>query len=192
MKEIWKPVVLNGFDCSKNYEVSNFGNVRSLRYNKTRILSKYRTSNKEYYGVGIVIDGYQKSVLVSRLVYEAFEGQIKKGFVIDHKDSNPKNNNISNLQMITKRANCAKEKTLKSGLPAGVNIDKRWGVFIAKGWFNGKHINLGSYRCANLASIAYDIAVDAITRRSNLSKNELLKIVSHFRLSIGLKRIKTR
>ena len=40
-----------------------------------------------------------------RVVYEAFNGPIPKGMEIHHIDGNPKNNHISNLQMLSREEN---------------------------------------------------------------------------------------
>ena len=84
-----------------NYEASPDGIVRNRRLKKP---------------VGIVNNmGYLiftvggKSYLCHRIAYECHNGLIKDGSVIDHIDSNPRNNSISNLQCITQSENTKKE-----------------------------------------------------------------------------------
>ena len=52
-----------------------------------------------------------ETMLVSRFIYECFDGLIEDGFVIDHKDNNGINNNIENLQKITQQQNIIKKFT---------------------------------------------------------------------------------
>lgn len=44
-------------------------------------------------------------VLVHRLVYEAFKGEIPEGLEIDHIDRNKRNNNPDNLRVVTRSEN---------------------------------------------------------------------------------------
>lgn len=41
-----------------------------------------------------------------RIVYETFNGNIPNGMVIDHKNNNPMDNSLDNLQCISHRLNC--------------------------------------------------------------------------------------
>jgi len=104
-KEIWKPVK----DFSK-YETSNFGNVRS--YKQSSIInsfqSKLLTPNYGSYGHAAVSlrkgnKTYTKSI--HRLVLEAFVGSCPSGHEANHKDSNPQNNRLTNLEWTTPSKN---------------------------------------------------------------------------------------
>ena len=50
----------------------------------------------------------QTNILVSNIVWIWFNGQIPQGYDIDHIDNNPMNNNLSNLQLLTRKENLAK------------------------------------------------------------------------------------
>ena len=69
--------------------------------------------------------GYYKVTLdgkvhgVHRLVWEAANGPVPAGFVVDHIDRNPLNNELSNLRAIPKGANKANTKSSRE-LPKGV------------------------------------------------------------------------
>ena len=72
-----------------NYEASSNGVVRHRGLKKP---------------VGVVNNmGYlqffvgKKRYYNHRIIYESFNGLIKDGYVIDHVDSDPQNNNLSNL-----------------------------------------------------------------------------------------------
>lgn len=93
MEEIWKPLKFN-----KNYEVSNFGNVRNK---KKQILSPGCTS-KGY--LVVCISG--KSYNIHRLVAITFKPTPNfKNLVVNHIDCNKLNNNINNLEWCTQKYN---------------------------------------------------------------------------------------
>ena len=53
-------------------------------------------------------DGYFRSVLVHRFVYECYNGAIPKGMVICHINDDKKDNRLCHLQLITLRQKCTK------------------------------------------------------------------------------------
>ena len=101
--EVWKPIP--GYE---NYEVSSEGRVRSLerwenlksggcRFRKGRLL-KLVDRGKGYKCVSIFNDEGHKLAAVHRLVSEAFIPNPNNLPCVNHKDENPSNNNISNLE----------------------------------------------------------------------------------------------
>ena len=48
----------------------------------------------------------QKTVLVHKLVWETYNGEILAGKEIDHIDDDKKNNKLDNLQLLNHSANC--------------------------------------------------------------------------------------
>lgn len=94
-KEIWKPVL--GFEGK--YEVSNFGNVKSLTRNK--LLKPMST--RGYLQVFLGKNTNRK--YVHRAVWEAFNGPIPEGLQINHLDENKLNNSLNNLSLVTPREN---------------------------------------------------------------------------------------
>ena len=115
MNEIWKPVV--GYEGL--YEVSNYGNVKSLNWQNTKkekclYLKKH---NKGYFQVELVKNKKRKMMLVHRLVAEAFlEKQVNKT-QINHKDYNRKNNNVENLEWCTGSENMIHSALRKKSNP---------------------------------------------------------------------------
>ena len=102
--------------------VSNLGNF----YRKERIMACTSPTGKKYNrilkaqqlaavsnGLGYLqvktsMEGklYRKYAHV--LVWEAFNGAIPEGYEVDHIDDNKQNNQLSNLQLLTRKQNMAK------------------------------------------------------------------------------------
>lgn len=105
--EIWKDIK----DYEGLYQVSNLGNVRSLPhkvicwngYTMTTKLhpGKFRKSYPDKYGylhIKLSNKGTTKSFLIHRLVAEAFIPNPNNFPIINHKDENPQNCCVSNLE----------------------------------------------------------------------------------------------
>ena len=96
------------------YEVSNHGDIKSLgRYRKTgsggymqkeRMLKVTKTTTG-YYKIELVKNGIRKSLKVHRLVAIAFLPNPLNKPNINHKDGNPLNNHIDNLEWCTQKEN---------------------------------------------------------------------------------------
>lgn len=98
--EIWRNI--------KNYEglyqVSNLGRIRSLKYNKVKLL-KTNINSDGYYNVKLYKDGVTKSFRVHRLVWETFNGDIPEGMQVNHINEIKTDNKIENLNLLTPREN---------------------------------------------------------------------------------------
>lgn len=91
------------------YYASDNGNVFSIRmltpydnmngYKKVRLVDKY---------------GNRKADYVHRIVLNTFKGNIPKGKEGHHKDANPGNNKLNNLEIVTQMQNLEK-RYLKYG-----------------------------------------------------------------------------
>lgn len=85
------------------YEVSNYGNVRSLNYNHTgkeRILKPIKDSSG-YPQVNLYKNGKRKMFQVHRLECEAFIPNPDNLSQVNHKDENKENNRVENLEWCT-------------------------------------------------------------------------------------------
>ena len=95
--KIWKDV--DGFD--KNYQISNYGDVRIKRSDGSFKQLKPTKFGKGYLHINLVKNGKQKSFQIHRLVAEAFVSNPKNLPIINHKDENPLNNCVNNLEWCT-------------------------------------------------------------------------------------------
>lgn len=103
MKEIWKDVI--GYEGL--YQVSNLGNVMSLRSyggNCQRLMSPVGNGTG-YLMVGLSKNKKQKHFLIHRLVAEAFIHNPENLDFVNHKDENKENNIVENLEWCTKPYN---------------------------------------------------------------------------------------
>jgi hypothetical protein len=94
------------------YTINQQGEVYSTKWGYLKQLKPQRASQsrKGYVQIRLFNEEYPKGRLqyIHRLVWETFKGEIPKGMEIDHMDNNPMNNNLSNLQLITRRGNTIK------------------------------------------------------------------------------------
>lgn len=87
----WKPV--NGYEGI--YEVSNFGDIRNVA---TGRILKQKVERNGYVRVHLSKDGIAKSLLLHRIVAEAFLENPHNFCTINHIDENKQNNSFSNLE----------------------------------------------------------------------------------------------
>lgn len=95
--EIWKEVSDNS-----NYLVSNTGRVRRVGSDKDHSVR----NNKGYLVTDLYKNGSRSTVRVHRLVAEHFIPNPYNKPEVNHIDGNKKNNDMSNLEWVTKEENC--------------------------------------------------------------------------------------
>ena len=152
MEEEWKPIK----DYEGLYEVSSLGRVKSLKFNKEKIL-KPRLNYLGYFIVGITKEKNQKTITIHQLVAIAFLNHVPCGhkIVVDHINDNKKDNRLENLQMITQRENAFKTQGKYSSKYKGVSFKKelkKWQSYLFN---NKKLIHLGYFKCELAAHLAY-------------------------------------
>ena len=110
MEEIWKPV--KDFD---NYNVSNFGNIKICKTDK--LIKMTKPGNIGYFKLTVKDNtGKCHTCQAHRIVAEAFVPNPDCKKIVNHKDGNKTNNNISNLEWTTSSENIShavKENLLK-------------------------------------------------------------------------------
>ena len=140
------------------YEVSNFGNVKSLINNK---ILKPCLGSRGYYMVRVYKDNKGNTMSIHVLVAMAFLGHKPDGYkiVVDHIDNNKLNNHVSNLQLISNRENTSKDKKNGTSKYTGVtwyNASNKWLAQIA---INSKKKNLGLFETEDEAHETYQKAL---------------------------------
>lgn len=132
IKEEWKPI--NGAEGL--YSISNRGRVMSLNYrkkNRSEILAAH--IHNGYYYIRLKICEKKKSVGIHRLVAEAFIPNPEKMPCVNHKDENPRNNNVENLEWCTYQYNANygtanKRRSISRSIPViQMTLD---GVFVER------------------------------------------------------------
>lgn len=149
--EVWKDIP----DYQGLYQVSNLGNVKSLRFNKERILSPRQS--KGYYLVGLCLNNKRKTMGIHQLVAIAFLNHIPNGhkIIVDHINDIKTDNRVENLQVITQRENSYKTQGNYSSKYKGVNWHKAASKWRSSVRINGKTIHLGLFNCELAAHLAY-------------------------------------
>lgn len=112
MQEIWKPIK----DFEELYYISNLGNIKSIGRYKYNFITKQKVYEKKCTYLKANNDrGYKKIVLskngkrtlkyIHRLVAEAFIPNLHNYKEINHKDSDPSNNRVDNLEWCDRKYN---------------------------------------------------------------------------------------
>lgn len=126
------------------YQVSNFGNVKSLNYRLKGIekVLKPRINDNGYFYLNLYKDKKQKTFKIHQLVAIVFLDHKPNGMndIINHKDNFKLNNRLDNLEITTPRVNSSIHKK-----DAGVNWHKRHKRFQAHVYISGKLVYLGYY-----------------------------------------------
>ena len=113
MKEIWN--IIHGYS---DYQISNYGRVKSLKFNKEKIL-KLPVTKKGYLQIRLYKNGKRKlnhsyRFYIHRLVANAFIFNPDNKPEINHKDGNKMNNYIDNLEWVIHSDNM--KHAIKKGL----------------------------------------------------------------------------
>lgn len=98
-EEIWK--LIKGYEDS--YAISTLGIVYSLR---TKVYRKAFVTSGGYHMITLKVNGKCKKISVHIVVAQHFIKNPKKKPEVNHIDGNKINNNISNLEWVTKSENC--------------------------------------------------------------------------------------
>lgn len=118
MKEVkWKPI--NGFE---DYEISNYGIVRRIRYNNAGNKSQYKLpyyikpklDKDGYLKYTLCKNGKNKCIFAHRLVALHFIPNPKNKPQVNHKNGKKQDNRVKNLEWCTQKEN--NKHALKTGL----------------------------------------------------------------------------
>lgn len=159
MNEIWKDVI--GYEGI--YMVSNLGRVKSLKFNKEKILKPAKNSNGYY--IILLCNNNIKARKVHQLVAESFLGHLPcaMNLVVDHINDIKTDNRIKNLQIVTQRFNLSKKKGNYTSNYKGVSWNKKSNKWVSQIYINKKHKNLGLYINEYDAHLAYQNALNNLS-----------------------------
>jgi hypothetical protein len=139
------------------YQVSNLGNVRSLKFNKLKVLKK-SINKRGRYRVNLRKNGHQFSnCKISQLSAMAFLNHKPCGhkIVVDHIDNNKENDKLYNLQLISNRENTIKDTSRGSSKYVGVSWHKNINKWRTSIYIKGKVKHLGYFTDEKEAAQAY-------------------------------------
>ena len=98
IKEVWKDI----YDFPDKYEVSSFGRIRNKITNH---IYKNTNKNGDYFRLNLYDKDNKRTCLIHREVAIAFIPNPNNYPEVNHKDLNKQNNNIDNLEWVTKKEN---------------------------------------------------------------------------------------
>ena len=169
--EVW--VDIDGYKGM--YQVSDLGRVKSLKRIIDRSHGKKLTVEERilkpyvmrlgYIQYKLSKNGNPKSYQAHSLVAIAFLNHKPNGhsLVVDHIDNNPSNNKLNNLQVITQRENCSKDK---KGKYVGVFLDKKANKWYAQIYIKPKKIHLGYFNTDIEAHNSYQNKLKEINNKN--------------------------
>lgn len=100
-EEVWKDVV--GYEGA--YKVSNLGSVKSYKLSQEGRIMKQVTPVGDYKAVELYDNGVGRKQFVHRMVAQAFLPNPDNLPEVNHRDEDPSNNNVDNLEWITHKDN---------------------------------------------------------------------------------------
>lgn len=161
--EIWKAI--ENFD---GYEASNMGNIRSLKWNKIRVL-KGVFDGRYYLQVRLYRNGKPKTRKIHQLIAEVFLNHKPCGYelVVNHIDFNGLNNKVDNLEIITQRENANRKHLKSTSIYTGVcwcKSRKKWQADIR---IKNKNKGLGYFINEIDAHNAYQNELKKINEKTN-------------------------
>lgn len=150
--EIWKTII--GFE---DYQVSNLGRVKSLKWSKERIL-KGGIDAYGYSNVRLSSNSKETTRTVHQLVAITFLNHkpCKYQLIVNHIDFNRLNNNIENLEIVTARENTNRKHKKSSSQYTGVSWHKNRNKWIASILINRETKYLGYFLNEYDAHLAYE------------------------------------
>jgi len=152
--EIWKTI-----PNYEDYQVSNLGNVKSLKWGKKRIL-KAGLNRDGYLSVVLNKGKEAKTITVHKLVAIVFLNHIPNGHaeVVDHINNVKNDNRVENLQLISQRENASKDRVSRQSVFIGVYPSRsKWSSKIT---YKNRSISLGVFDSEIEASNSYATALN--------------------------------
>ena len=152
VKEIYLPI--KGFEG--DYQISNTGNVKSLKWSKEKIL-KLIVNDYGYYIVTLCKKGKGKTYKIHQLVAAAFLGHTPSNYtlIVNHINFNKLDNRVENIELVTPRENTNRKHIKSSSKYTGVYWCKTHLKWISHIFIDRKKKHLGCFTDELQASNAY-------------------------------------
>ena len=157
------------------YQVSNFGNVKSLKWNKEKIMKQGISSR--YLAVNLRKENISKTFRIHVLVAMAFLDfkPNKQVLTIDHKNGVRTDNRLENLQIVTQRENIQNYHKSRKG-QIGADWREQTKNWRSQIYINKRIVHLGLFEEEKDALKAYEIANQEIENFENKKQfRKLLK-----------------
>ena len=92
------------------YEISDHGEVRSIETGKIKKHDWAGRDRLRYKSIHLIEDGKtyrtgKKHLLIHKLVYEVFKGEVPEDYQVDHIDRDNLNNQVQNLRAVPRKEN---------------------------------------------------------------------------------------
>lgn len=152
VEEIWKDVI--GYEGK--YMVSSNGRIKSIIHHKCKILNPRPSGKMGYPSCSLMTNGISITKSIHRIVAISFVDNPKNLTLVNHIDSNPKNNHYLNLEWVTAKENINKSNILNSGIWRGLKCKE-----IYKISYDG--FLVGVYRSINAAEKENNINKHVLT-----------------------------
>ncbi|WP_192820184.1 NUMOD4 domain-containing protein [Rufibacter sp. LB8] len=156
--EFWKNI--KGFNGE--YQVSNLGRVKSLKFNKEKEL-RQTVDGTGYLTVTLYQDKKGKTFKVHNLVLNNFSEPIEGKSLCDHLSGVKTDNRLENLRWVTVRENQQNRVNKKNGNTTskyiGVCICSTYNYIKASIMVDKKSKHLGTFKTEVEAARAYDMAL---------------------------------
>ena len=94
-QEIWAGAWYDGIDYSWRFEVSTWGRIRNA---KTKRIYALHAGTNEYLQICTSVCGKNKNIRIHRCVAETFIPNPDHLEIVNHRDGNKRNNQLSNLE----------------------------------------------------------------------------------------------
>lgn len=161
-QEIWKDIP--GYE--NIFMISNKGRIKSFKWNKEKIKKPYE--GEKYLCVNLTKDGKRRHFKIHQLVAMAFLNHKPDGMnlIIDHINSDKKDNRPENLRIVEVRTNNSKQEERPKRFSSeyrGVHYDTRAEKWKSVIKIKGKRKHLGFYSTELEASEAYQKALSSLT-----------------------------
>ena len=144
--EVWKDI----FGYQGLYQVSNYGNVKSLNYRRTKKAKNLKPAisiKTGYLSVVLCKNKIHKTYTIHQLIAIAFLNHTPCSFkfVVNHKNLNKLDNSIENLEIITSRENSNLKHIKSSSRFTGVSWSNHTNKWESSIYIDGKSVKLGYF-----------------------------------------------